>query len=1280
MRLTKKLMAIMLSIAMVLSVCIIPAAAQNDEGLLIFYNFADGAEDASGNGNDGTLSNVTITDDEIFGKAGEFNGSSRVVMPVEPFTALNDYSFEAWINPSTLETWTTLWSLASDQKNYMNYTITSNASGVKGGVSYSIEINDSENRISAKNGVSPTVNTWNHIAFTQEGNIGRLYLNGQLVAESNNDISLHKAELVNKMATLASLDGTNAYLGTGTVWGDPGFKGRIAEFKVYNKTLSSDDIAAEYASIQDQIQLVADKEAVADAKDKLTITDFTNQDINLPGEIGENVSISWESNNTDIITNDGKVTRPVGADTEVTLIATLTKGNASDTKEFIVTVQRAAVTDQDIVALDKQALDLGDISKIRGDIELPALGYEGSTITWVSSRPDVISAYGIYTEIEDQAEDITVILTATITKGSVSDTKEFTAVVPAFSNEPYAYLMAHFPNVSPFPTSFSVSLDGQTFTKINPSEPQLESTVGNGMTRDPFIFRGQDGVFHIIATDGWTSRDIFVADSTDLVNWTNHRILNVNGDLAERGVDLGGHAWAPECSYDPEVGKYLIYWSASTNESLDPDGPGQKGQGQYHKTYAVYTEDFVTFEKPFILIDPGFDIIDPTMVQYEGRWYTVLKDERNNSSSVPTGKKLIWGEADHLSGPWTIHTELAISEDSRNKEGPTIYKDIHSDGYFLAWDYFSNSAMGVAYSKTPNIGTSWKIVDSDIANDVRHPSVITITEEEYYRVLDAFGADSGEIEIPDTIEEPKAEPILHYSFEKDTIEGNIVKDISGNGNDGTLYGSPSFEEDPLNPDGQSIRLNNDNITSQSGNGQYVSMPSQLLANINDVTISGWIYCIAGSATGNTNQGRFFDFGTGPSSSGKYYFYYSTQYDSSSPRVGITMNSNAGETTVMAPNRDVGNWHHIAVVLDGTDMILYYDGVEYRRNSNLATKPFMLEYTAAFLGRSMWGPDKLYNGRIDDFRVYNRAVSAEEISNIYQGKTDDELAKLNTDLALLDLGDLSAVTDDISLPTTLKYGSTIEWLSDKPEYIDNTGKVTRPAYETGKVPVTLTAVVTNGDSSQTITFNAIVLPRDKMVEGINIEAPEKAGQNNLFEIKVTTTSFDVDDIRVTSEYGLDIGRQIIDTQINMDNTVTWTIGLSIGTKGNRELTVTTFASGQAKDKATFNIAIVNPWEVNPPEVEPEVYEAGIIENLAAVNQPFTVVIKTSLSVQDIQLYNEYGDTIGQLSKEYSDQDGVRTWTIKAAFGTKGNRTLSFKAMCDGGTILDAGSDRITIIKM
>lgn len=199
------------------------------------------------------------------------------------------------------------------------------------------------------------------------------------------------------------------------------------------------------------------------------------------------------------------------------------------------------------------------------------------------------------------------------------------------------------------------------------------------------------------------------------------------------------------------------------------------------------------------------------------------------------------------------------------------------------------------------------------------------------------------------------------------------------------------------------------------------------------------------------------------------------------------------------------------------------------------------------------------------------------------------------------------------------------------------------------------------------------------QSIKVTAPEKAGQNTIFTVNVTTPS-NVDDIRFTSEYGLDIGRQIVDVQTDDNGNLIWTIILRIGTKGDRTITVSSYVVGEVADQESFNIAIVNSWEVNPPVVEPEVYETEIIENLAAVNDPFTVVIKTSVSVHDIQLYNEYGNTIGALSKEYKDQDGIRTWTIKAAFGTKGNRTLSFKAMCDGGIILDAGSDRITIIKL
>ncbi|MGI5839550.1 MAG: immunoglobulin-like domain-containing protein [bacterium] len=51
---------------------------------------------------------------------------------------------------------------------------------------------------------------------------------------------------------------------------------------------------------------------------------------------GNVTTITWESSNTDTIANDGTVTRPAFSvgDAAVTLTATITKGEATDTKEF----------------------------------------------------------------------------------------------------------------------------------------------------------------------------------------------------------------------------------------------------------------------------------------------------------------------------------------------------------------------------------------------------------------------------------------------------------------------------------------------------------------------------------------------------------------------------------------------------------------------------------------------------------------------------------------------------------------------------------------------------------------------------------------------------------------------------------------------------------------------------------------------------------------------------------------------------------------------------------
>ena len=57
-----------------------------------------------------------------------------------------------------------------------------------------------------------------------------------------------------------------------------------------------------------------------------------------------------------------------------------------------------AIPDTTRVAGDKAALSLGDTSAVTADLTLPGTGPAyGSTITWTSSNPDVITAAGAVT-------------------------------------------------------------------------------------------------------------------------------------------------------------------------------------------------------------------------------------------------------------------------------------------------------------------------------------------------------------------------------------------------------------------------------------------------------------------------------------------------------------------------------------------------------------------------------------------------------------------------------------------------------------------------------------------------------------------------------------------------------------------------------------------------------------------------------------------------------------------------------------------------------------------
>lgn len=184
-------------------------------------------------------------------------------------------------------------------------------------------------------------------------------------------------------------------------------------------------------SIEDEIANISFDEIRGENTDMNSITS------NLELWDGRNTSIGyadvrWTSSDENIISGSG-VINPTSEDRVVTLTAIFSYQDYSNIflqKSFTLTVPRDSSTDEEAVEIAKDNLTLGNTSSVRNDLTLPLEGVRGTAITWTSSNENVISADGKVT-IPEGDTDAVVVLTATISRGSASTTKEFTVTVPA---------------------------------------------------------------------------------------------------------------------------------------------------------------------------------------------------------------------------------------------------------------------------------------------------------------------------------------------------------------------------------------------------------------------------------------------------------------------------------------------------------------------------------------------------------------------------------------------------------------------------------------------------------------------------------------------------------------------------------------------------------------------------------------------------------------------------------------------------------------------------------
>ncbi len=593
----------------------------------------------------------------------------------------------------------------------------------------------------ANSGENLERDVWKTITYTLDDatNTASVYLDGVQVAQNTN-VTIAPGSIGGGVTTAN-------YLGRSVYNADKRLAGSLRDVRIYDAALSASEVTSLVPTDAARLQRDAANLSLGD------LSGLT-ADIALPARGANGATIAWSSSDPAVISATGVVTRPAAGHTPATatLTATLTRGAASESRSFEATV--LALPGADVLAQeDLDAVEIVNAHDIRGNITLPSEGtVNGTAIEWSASPAGVITttaqggrAAGV---VSRGATDTAVTLTATVPGSTATRAIDVTVTAaPADLDTDYTagYLWTHFAAQGGYEKIFfGHSDDGLHWSKLNDNAPILANLGGDLGVRDPHLVRAPEGdKYWIIGTDlhaegggaggsGWdqlnASKNLVVWESTDLVNWSDQRIVFA-------GFEHAGNVWAPEAIYNDATGEYYVYWSArDRRENETPDWA--------LRVYLTKTRDFVTFTEPQVWASMneqgdgagGVNIIDSSIAKEGDTYYRFsTSDWHTVVDTAPT-----------LDGPWT--REIDAGEAGAHgllarMEGLTVYQ--LPDGRWAAMGddggYYGHTADTLASLEFEQLAVGSGADQYSFDQRFRHGSVLRLSAAEEQTLLAAYG-------------------------------------------------------------------------------------------------------------------------------------------------------------------------------------------------------------------------------------------------------------------------------------------------------------------------------------------------------------------------------------------------------------------------------------------------------------------------------------------------------------------------------------------------------------